>query len=250
MDRVVTRNRKKWTWGSNPDCPERTPATPEQLELFNKNTRLVHYALIRRGIRQDHHAYQDLAQEGMIILMRAALAFKPELGFRFSTYAVNSLWRALERVIGKESRRGFAGTAAKTIENSSVMVDMESTPFDSLPTYNPSTHEDQTTGEEKLQKLLAQLSKRDRYVVECRYLNKEKLQDIAVKLGIGKERVRQLQMRGIKRMQETADRLGWGMEDFAGIGESPMSNKLQFVLGSGKHRRMHRPGSDNVQHSE
>lgn len=56
--------------------------------LFMDNWGLVGMVLKRLGIYPDDSMYEDFQQIGYIGLFKAAQKFKPELGFRFSTYAV------------------------------------------------------------------------------------------------------------------------------------------------------------------
>ncbi|MCH9669966.1 MAG: RNA polymerase sigma factor RpoD/SigA [Gammaproteobacteria bacterium] len=71
--------------------------------LVESNLRLVfHFAtkLIGRGL-----SYEDLVQEGILGLMRAADKYDYTLGFRFSTYASNWIQQALHRALANTSRQ-------------------------------------------------------------------------------------------------------------------------------------------------
>ncbi len=65
--------------------------TAAQSKLVEDNQRLVHCAVALYIRRYPHlaHVRDDLMQEGMMGLCRAALKFKPELGYKFSTNALN-----------------------------------------------------------------------------------------------------------------------------------------------------------------
>lgn len=56
--------------------------------LFLENQRLVGFALKRLGIRPDDNMHEDYQQAGYIGLLKAARKFKPELGYKFSSYAM------------------------------------------------------------------------------------------------------------------------------------------------------------------
>jgi len=58
-------------------------------QILKKNAPLVTYIVSRYyGTRKEHRALkEDLVQEGMIGLISAIDGYKPELGYRFSTYA-------------------------------------------------------------------------------------------------------------------------------------------------------------------
>lgn len=81
-------------------------------ELVEKNLALVHHIVRRRwGALQvrDAHAYDDLVSAGMHGLVSAARGFKPELGFKFTTYAWPSIERKAvahwQRLLGKDAHR-------------------------------------------------------------------------------------------------------------------------------------------------
>lgn len=78
--------------------------TPEQQELVMKNVKLVYHVY--------HNTYtnplpwllaweEDVIEEGMVGLCRAALAFKPELGFKFATFAVPCIRNQMGMLIRK-----------------------------------------------------------------------------------------------------------------------------------------------------
>jgi len=61
------------------------------------NFGLVGMVLKKLGIYQDNSLYEDYQQVGYIGLFKAAQKFKPELGFRFSTYAVPMIFGEIKR---------------------------------------------------------------------------------------------------------------------------------------------------------
>lgn len=70
--------------------------TDSRSELITQNVGLVHSAAHRfcgRGIE-----YDDLYQAGCIGLIKAADGFKPELGLKFSTYAVPAIFGEIKRL--------------------------------------------------------------------------------------------------------------------------------------------------------
>jgi RNA polymerase primary sigma factor len=72
--------------------------------LVLHNQRLVHS--IMKTFPQDYPAlgYEDMAQEGMLGLMRAARKFKPAIGNKFSTYATWWVRQFISRAINDQSR--------------------------------------------------------------------------------------------------------------------------------------------------
>ena len=81
-------------------------------ELVEQNLALVHHVVGRRWGAwrvRDPHRYEDMIAAGMHGLVCAARGFKPELGFKFSTYAFHAIERRvshyLQRWLGKDGHR-------------------------------------------------------------------------------------------------------------------------------------------------
>ncbi|TAK03664.1 sigma-70 family RNA polymerase sigma factor [Patescibacteria group bacterium] len=67
--------------------------------LTERNVRLV-FSMARRALRLPGVEVVDLVQEGMLGLIRAAERFDPDMGTRFSTYAVWWIRQAMQRGCG------------------------------------------------------------------------------------------------------------------------------------------------------
>ena len=72
-------------------------------KLVSSNLRLVVMAAKHYSARTSI-SFEDLVQEGNFGLMRAVDTFNPELGWRFSTYAMNWIKQAISRAILNNSR--------------------------------------------------------------------------------------------------------------------------------------------------
>ena len=72
-------------------------------KLVSSNLRLVVMAAKHYSARTSI-SFEDLVQEGNFGLMRAVDTFNPELGWRFSTYAMNWIKQAISRAILNQSR--------------------------------------------------------------------------------------------------------------------------------------------------
>ncbi len=69
--------------------------TPE--ELFERNMRLVYHYIHRTNFSIPGYDLEDVIQVGMIGLWKAALTFRQDMGYRFSTYAVACIKNELLR---------------------------------------------------------------------------------------------------------------------------------------------------------
>lgn len=72
-------------------------------KLVSANLRLVVMA-VKHYSQNTSLSFEDLIQEGNFGLMRATQDFKPELGFRFSTYAMYWIKQSISRAILNHSR--------------------------------------------------------------------------------------------------------------------------------------------------
>lgn len=88
------------------DWTPRAPLTKAQLARFNKNTGLVNLALNNFCGHLDttRGKPEDYKQVGYLALMEACVGFKPELGFKFSTYATKLIWSRVWRFANRYSK--------------------------------------------------------------------------------------------------------------------------------------------------
>lgn len=68
----------------------------DPVSLFLNNEKLIRFS-IRDWLAQAPYLEDDMIGEGRIALWRACLNFKPDKGYKFSTYAVSVIRRAVER---------------------------------------------------------------------------------------------------------------------------------------------------------
>ena len=117
------------------------------------------------GVQEE--LYRDLVQAGVTGLQRAADGFRPELGYKFSTYAMP--W--IRKTVGKE-----AGAWRESYTHASldapVGEDGEATVRDLCAdegAADPSEEADAESRREYAHRLLATLPERDRAMVEMRF---------------------------------------------------------------------------------
>lgn len=142
----------------------------------------------------------DLVSEGSESLMKAIKGFDPERGFTFSTYAIQAMSNACQRVASLTSKR-------KKLNGASYEV--------AMPTLQDRSNHRQEKEEAVTRSLIhdlagiltennAKLTPTEMTIVEKRfglYGKPMKLEDIGNELGISKERVRQLQEQALRKLR-------------------------------------------------
>ena len=110
---------------------------------------------------------RDLVQAGVVGLQRAADGFRPELGYRFSTYAMP--W--IRKTVGAEARDWRESYTHASLD-APVGEEGESTGHDLYEdkgAANPAAAADAESRREYAHRLLATLPERDRAMVEMRF---------------------------------------------------------------------------------
>ena len=78
----------------------------ERNDMIVENMNLVHHIAHKMYLSPyAYYSYEDIVQEGMIGLIKAADNFNPDLGFAFSTYAVPQIQGYMMRFIRDNQRR-------------------------------------------------------------------------------------------------------------------------------------------------
>ena len=139
---------------------------------------LVHLVVQRQG--GGWVEYVDLVQEGRIVLWRAILGYRPELGYRFSTYAYRAICNRVWEVLGRARDRAVEWGEEREPEMLGEVVQRWQT--------------------EQVREALAEeigcLTERQRKVIEQAYGLKgeapRSLAAIGRELGVSRERVRQI----------------------------------------------------------
>lgn len=184
--------------------PVRTRA--EINELVLANTGLIHYVL-RRYLRIDDKSphYEDMAQEGVMILMNCAKGYNPSF-CRFSTYATSALRNSLHRIMSHRNRHGFGGLC----QPPPVQSLSDQCGASDLPIWQTLASTDDLIGEVEqsdLYRLLDQavnkLPERSQKIIRKRFLTgcPDTLDELGRELGLNKERVRQVQNDALRQLQ-------------------------------------------------
>jgi len=152
---------------------------------MNKEKIVVEYLPLVRSIAAKYNKYgvpqEDLEQEGMIGLLKAADKFEEEKGAKFSTYASYWIRKYIITALEKETKTALhSGELNEEITQDKKAVETPKTTKIDLPTYMPE--------EEKT-------------VLTLLYENELTLKEISCKMDISRERVRQLKEKGLRRIR-------------------------------------------------
>lgn len=168
--------------------------------LVRGNVGLV-YDLVRRTPHRNVEA-DELIGEGLLTLVQAIDAFDPWRGFRFSTYACNSILRAISRRSLAESKRR---------QRTPVQFDPELEMHDALEA------DRESAGDlfcERMQRALQDeatgLTDVERDVLAERFptedgARRRTLQEIGSAIRVSKERVRQIQNSALAKLREALE---------------------------------------------
>lgn len=169
--------------------------------LFDANLGLVFDALRRHRFRiMDHDEAQS---EGLLALLRAVDTFDPWRGFRFSTYACNTISRALGRMNFRDARRRATFTVAFDPE------------IDGLAGAPSPADDGEIIQIERLRAIMrdngANLSSVERDVLQKRFprndaCDAQTFRLIASDMRISKERVRQIQRTALVKLRRAMER--------------------------------------------
>jgi RNA polymerase sigma factor (sigma-70 family) len=161
--------------------------TPGHWQTVTENERLVFF-VSRRYFRGDSNdrIRDELEAVGLDALIDAAKGFKPERGFRFSSYACRSIlsrmrrhWRKLHRFPILCDGSALAGWRGK---------------------YRDAEAVDTADSIDRMNRCLSGIDDRLRQILVLRSQGKT-LDEVGALFGLSKERVRQLQNRGLELMR-------------------------------------------------
>jgi RNA polymerase primary sigma factor len=156
--------------------------TAAQSKLAGDNVGLV-YAMLQKFTGRPATSETidpDTLSHAEDALCRAARSFKPELGFKFSTYACKAILRTLYREHGKAKEKAARMPTAQ--------LDEVRPPIDTRRPTGETGLEDL----EQYAKCMAALNERERFVLTMR-LGGARLVDVGRMLGVTKEWVRRIE---------------------------------------------------------
>lgn len=173
--------------------------------LIESNLRLV--TKIARQYRRPKIELLDLIQEGNIGLIEAVDKFDAEMGYRFSTYAVWSIRKAIQEFLGEENT---IESLDSIIEDEGEEVFLSDMIKDAETILGGPSCEiidaqlEQIEEQQRIFERLDTISEREREVLMMLYGFKGKpmsLQDIADQFGMSHERVRCIKNTALERLK-------------------------------------------------
>ena len=180
--------------------------------LVEANVRLV--VSVAGRMADQIVSFEDLFSEGLLILLKAIDGFDFSKGFRFSTYATNSLHRHFYRVKKRTLRKRQFGTpipdeVLRDVNQGTDGVDLP--PDDPMLLTRKILRAANKLLDQREQKILAL-----RFGLEGEG-SEHTLREIAAVLKVSKERVRQVLGRAVGKLQDVAVklRLDWTPRDIA-----------------------------------
>lgn len=158
------------------------------------NVRLV-ISLVKK-INQSENNHEDIVSEGYGLICRLVDYFDWTRGFKFSTYACNSIYNTVGRTCTQlEKHDSLHQTVQDSIEIEVFEKQQE-------------TNERDEHYKKVIQKLLSFCSSREKKVLTLRFLQGHTLVKISDMFGVSKERIRQIETRGIEKILNKAKEIG------------------------------------------
>ncbi len=165
--------------------------------IIDANMGLVFDLLSRNRFK--NVSFDELRSEGLMALLRASDTYNPWSGFRFSTYACNSILRSFSRVAVMESKRRhlWASSFEPSMEPADLFEEKHSDRMGLLGERVAALMNDKDAG----------LSDNERFVLSQRFPfqpNKRKatLVTVGEAMKISKERVRQIQESALNKLRQ------------------------------------------------
>ncbi len=146
----------------------------------------------------------DMISEGCLGLIKAAKTFDPDKGFRFLTYAGNSIVQGVIKAIKDHEQYGHDSLDELVYGNESEM-----TQGDILESDEPQS--DEAAFHSQVCSLLDILSEREKTVINLRFWKQLPLDEVGLKINLGKERIRQIEVKALRKLR-------WAIEERTKIG--------------------------------
>lgn len=143
----------------------------------------------------------DMISEGCQGLIRATKTFDPDKGFRFLTYANNSIAQCVINAIKDYQRYKYDSLNETVYEDGS-----EVTREELLESEDPQS--DATVFLDQVRDMLNRLSDRERMIITLRFWDGLTYDDIGLRICVSRERVRQIETRALRKLRWAIDAKG------------------------------------------
>lgn len=176
-------------------------------ELVEKNMGLVYY--IARSFQKSTTGgieYDDLVQEGMVGLVKAARTFDESRGFLFSTYAGNCIQKEILAYMKRQRKHKRSISINQDIRG----TDGDGAPMEEILGYSQKEYEN-VWKRDLLERCIRSLNQSQREIVLLYYGKGLKQKEIAKQLGISQGQVCRIIKRCLEKMRKI---LGGGAEDY------------------------------------
>ena len=175
--------------------------------LIEHNLRLVTH--IAKTYYHPKVELMDLIQEGNLGLIEAVDRFNPEMGLRFSTFAVWWIRKRILRYLGRSEDLVRLDTPIKGEEGEALCLGDtimdEETILGGPACEGQDTQLEQEESRQQMLKRIERLSKREKEVLMMLYgVTEERAltpQEVAERLGVSPRRIRQIRNKALRRLQ-------------------------------------------------
>jgi len=154
--------------------------------IISANIALVYKCIELSKISSDVDSLKGFGYDALI---RSVEGFDPWRGFKFSTYACNSIYRSFCKIIDKKK-----------------LPIIDDADPDIARAEKSHSKEQQALYQERLQIIMrdntAGMTEREQFVLNYRFGESETLGAVGLRLGVSKERVRQIQMKAFQKIEK------------------------------------------------
>lgn len=189
------------------------PCHDECTKLVTDNAPIPHHVL------QTHYRvnpmscdYDDFLVELQLVFWRCAVDFEPRFGWKFTTYAFNSLRQATKSILTKHHKHGFSRVPHRVASPTSIQAGGDNDYVDMLTQDNddPAANYEAIEVQELIEEALKHIPKREAFVLRVRHLQAEPwtLAMVGAELSVTRERVRQIEANAKQRLKKALEAMG------------------------------------------
>lgn len=145
------------------------------------------------------YEYEDILQIAYLALVKAANGFNENLGYKFSTFATNSMFRALYNFAQRDRR--FNKKIGVAVEQPVLSYESEYENGCLANQIGSNNFEDNLLSKIELQEITEKLSDQEKKIFELYFINDLKQSEIAQIININQNQVSRVKRRVIRKMK-------------------------------------------------